>query len=944
MKQRNLLVIIFLVIVALLGFAENVMVLFLHDGTSAVERDSLVVSEGKDSLLLSSGVKYALCDIDSIVIDEYNQDDSVVYIRWNGAETPVIEASSKHISAEVNGGNVVLTNTTTDVEYTYILEGVTSDGSFSLVSDYKSTVCLNGLDLQSTQAEAINIQCGKRVSLELAEGTVSTLADARTDNGQKGTLRCKGHLEIGGHGTLNLKAHVGHAISTKEYLLIKKGAGAINITEAGGDGIHAGQYFQMNGGELNISGVRGDGIQAETTSNVTDEKNGQLMVKGGSIAVTVTAADVAALKSDSLMSVSGGTLVLTTKGSADKAMKSKTDVEVSGGEITIIQTGSYLVQNMDPCYTTGIKAVNVTLSGGSVGITNTADAGRGISAENSIVINEKKASLVLDVKANGAGGELDTTKNEESEGDAGEDQEPKSYRIYVTVPASSSNRPGGSTSNPWKTVYLYTSGGSLVATLSNSVNVSGKTFYYYDFQEPVTGTYYFGAPDYSSSSGWGGSTTYAIKSSTFSFNNADGKDRFYQISSTYSTSGSTRTYSISDVTSTYGGGTIGGGTVSGDIVSAACLKSDGTVTISAGTVTLANTGNVAKSITSDKDVDIEGGVVTITNSGAGLAGSSDTFTAKGITSDTNVNIKGGNVSIRMSGTGGKGIKADSNITVGQESTMTGPFLSVVTTGSALAGGSTSTGGRPGEASGSGAKAIKCMGNYYQYGGYIYIETNAGKAEGIESKTRATKSLNFNGGNLYIKSNDDCINSAGQICFNGANVICYSTANDAIDSNYGQNQSIAITAGTVVCFSPAGGAEMGIDADAISRVYITGGTLISGGGNQGGSSGSSLGSGSTHNKAWSGSISYTADNYYSVVVGGKNVLTWQMPCTMTSSYNIFASDGFTSSQTHYIYQGTVSPTSGVVQTFRRGIDAQPIPMIWTGSNITSGTQKGKFSPN
>ena len=63
-------------------------------------------------------------------------------------------------------------------------------------------------------------------------------------------------------------------------------------------------------------------------------------------------------------------------------------------------------------------------------------------------------------------------------------------------------------------------------------------------------------------------------------------------------------------------------------------------------------------------------------------------------------------------------------------------------------------------------------------------------------------------------------------------------------------------------------------DVLSYITISGGTLISGGGQQGGSSGS-LGTGSTHYKAWSGTLSYTAGRYYSIVCGD-NILTWLMP--------------------------------------------------------------------
>ena len=93
-------------------------------------------------------------------------------------------------------------------------------------------------------------------------------------------------------------------------------------------------------------------------------------------------------------------------------------------------------------------------------------------------------------------------------------------------------------------------------------------------------------------------------------------------------------------------------------------------------------------------------------------------------------------------------------------------------------------------------------------------------------------------------------------------------------------------------------------DSLSYITISGGTLISGGGQQGGSSGS-LGTGSTHYKAWSGTLSYTAGRYYSIVCGD-NILTWLMPVSLSSS--------------------------------------QPIPMLWVRSNLTSGTLTSTFSPN
>lgn len=896
MKLRNILLTTLVAAFGLFAFADNIIVITFTDGSTTEETvdpttDTLTFSQTLDSLIFSNGNKYALDNIDHIAF-KYTESsidpsdaDSIIYITWNGSETPTIRSSAPDVEFTVEGQDVLATNSNTSREYTYVLSGSSSSGSFILKSDYKSTIQLDGLNLQSTLEEALNLKCGKRVALVLNEGTTNTLADATTDNGQKGAIYCKGHLEISGGGSLTLTGNVKHGISTKEYLLVKRTTGSITIASAKNDGIHAGQYFKMNGGTLTISGVGGDGIQAEITDDTTDEQNGQMIITGGTINVSTTADDVAALKSDSLLTISDGTLTLNCSGNGSKGIKSKTAVDISGGTLDITQSGGLYEDTGD----------------------DTSDSG-------------------------------DTSK---------------SYKVYVSIPGSTGGGGpwgGGGGSSAWTTVYLYKSDGTLVSTLTNKVSItsgySSTTFYYYDFGEATTDTYYFKSDNYTSRGG--GSTTYTIRSANFT-GPSTGSDVYYSITSSYSTSGTTRTYSMNNVTSTYSGG--GTSTTEGDLSSSHGIKGDSGVDISGGNITINQSGTAGKSISTDKDIIITGGTLDITNKAAGQTDGSTNYTAKGLTADRNVYVAAGTVSISMSGSGGKGIKADNNIYIGDESTGDGPTLTVTTSGSALGSSSSGGGGNPwggggwGQQSsnGSSAKAIKCVGSYYQYGGDIYVSTTSDGAEGIESKTSSTTSMNFNGGNLYMKVYDDCINSAGQINFNGANVICYSTGNDAIDSNYGRTGAITITAGTVIAFSQKGGAEMGLDCDGMSYVKITGGYVVAGGGNQGGSS-SSLASGSTHYKVWSGSVSYTAGRYYSVVVGGKNVFTFLMPCTVSSSMNVYASSAFTSSTTHYVYYGTIAPTSGTVQSFRSTATGTATPMLWIGSNITSGTSATTFSPS
>nr|MCR5312634.1 carbohydrate-binding domain-containing protein [Bacteroidaceae bacterium] len=194
--------------------------------------------------------------------------NDTIYVTYNGTSAKVSTLPSDGtIIATVTGADVTIVNSITDREITTVLSGLSTSGSFVYSGSYKTTVRLNGLTLTGSTAEAINIQDGKRIALELAEGTVNTLSDCITDNDQKAAFYTKGHLEISGAGTLNLIGNAKHGISTKEYLLVKKTAGSITVNSAAKDGIHAGQYFKMNGGTITVTGVKGDAIQAEATGD-----------------------------------------------------------------------------------------------------------------------------------------------------------------------------------------------------------------------------------------------------------------------------------------------------------------------------------------------------------------------------------------------------------------------------------------------------------------------------------------------------------------------------------------------------------------------------------------------------------------------------------------------------------------------------------------------------
>ncbi|MBO7120503.1 MAG: carbohydrate-binding domain-containing protein [Bacteroidaceae bacterium] len=889
---------------------------------------------------------FNVADVDSITFknpDEIGKiETNVVYVNYDGNVATVTPENVKGISVEVDGATVNLTNTNTDFEMTFILSGESTTGSFTYNGEYKACIRLAGLSLKSTTGAALDIKCGKRIALELLEGTENYLEDAPDSLGQKAALYCKGHLEVSKGGTLTVKGNYTHAIKTKEYMLVKTTTGGLSIAGAEGDGIHAGQYFKMNGSTVSVNGVKGDGIQAEATQE-GDENDGQVIIKGGTLDVSVTERDVAAIKCDSLINITGGTITINTTGDGDKAIKSKADMTIGGGDITITQSGQYIVENNDPGYVTAIKADgSLSVSGGSITIENNAEAGKGLSADGDLNIADGETSPIITIKALGSGAALDYSRNVEvadgGGGDGGGDDPDEPETVYRICVALSST-----TSQYWHdVVYLYSSTGTRIAQLTNTITVQAtgqttRTFYYYDFDEAPDGQFYFASDDYTRQGGGGpgggAGQTYTIRTSAVNGPTEDTPAVYYYINtSSPQRSGNVYTFTVTDYTSRYEDGAItDSGSVtpsSGKFATAAGIKGDGNITIGGGTIVINNTGAAAKGISCDKVLTTTGGNITITNSGTGTGTTSSYSTAKGLTSDGSIELQGGTISITMSGQGGKGIKSDGTIVIGKSDTE-GPVLTVNTTGAKYL-------------STSSAKAIKAQGTITVNGGEMTVGTSQDGAEGMESKLKANASIVFNGGKHYFKCYDDCINTAGCIKFAGGIVVCYSNGNDAIDSNYGQAGAIQIGNGAVLSYTTAGGPEEGFDCDNNSYIQITGnGIGISAGGSQGGGGGGWGGSGSSSSigSAVQGyylstsSISYQTGRYYTLAdASGNNLVTYALEGALTSSLSLFTATGMTKGSTYTLKYNSSKPTDATTEWHG----------LYLGSSATGTTQVQSFT--
>jgi hypothetical protein len=257
------------------------------------------------------------------------------------------------------------------------------------------------------------------------------------------------------------------------------------------------------------------------------------------------------------------------------------------------------------------------------------------------------------------------------------------------------------------------------------------------------------------------------------------------------------------------------------------IKSDANITVTGGTIQIESraTADGGKGISADGDISIRGGTLNIAVAGDGkvytaTTGSPDSYTATCIKSDQNIILSGGNITCSSSGTGGKCINADGEITIGNPNANNADLVLIAGTSGERFYVSGSTGGRPGFGDNgtdyANPKAIKCEGNMTVNSGTIYINCTQKDegGEGLESKSLLT----VNGGNIDIRTYDDCINAETGIVINGGNIFCAASGQDAIDSN----SALAINGGLTIANGIRGDGEA---FDAERNFQVNGGIIV-----------------------------------------------------------------------------------------------------------------------
>lgn len=193
----------------------------------------------------------------------FGDSETIVTINYDGDDAEIVNPFAfKGVTITKTGADVVVTSTSLS-EITYQLTGTTATGSFKIYSDKKFQLDMNSVSITNDDGAAINIQTGKKCTVNLI-GT-SNLVDAGSytsvsGEDQKGCFFSEGQIIFTGAGTLNVTGNYKHGICSDDYIDFQ--SGTVNIVKAANDGIRVNDYFLMTGGTLTTAAT-GDGIDGD---------------------------------------------------------------------------------------------------------------------------------------------------------------------------------------------------------------------------------------------------------------------------------------------------------------------------------------------------------------------------------------------------------------------------------------------------------------------------------------------------------------------------------------------------------------------------------------------------------------------------------------------------------------------------------------------------------
>lgn len=274
---------------------------------------------------------------DALAIQKYKADiiTELPESYMEGYEEPVSSVGYIHLkntSIEIEGDNMTVNGTTVTITASgeYYVDGTLDDGQIIVnvpdeVADPETVkIFLNGVNITGASAPAIFVENAENTSINLMDGTVNTLSDGTVaysgDYLGAAVIEAKDDITVKGTGTLNITANTQYAIACNND--IKFTEGNVNIETLLEDAVRGKTSVTVKGTAVLDIDAEGDGIKST---------QGDVAIEGGT--VTVKAGNDA-IQAETTIDISGGTV---TAG-GDRGLTGVTGVNITGG--TVIATAT----------------------------------------------------------------------------------------------------------------------------------------------------------------------------------------------------------------------------------------------------------------------------------------------------------------------------------------------------------------------------------------------------------------------------------------------------------------------------------------------------------------------------------------------------------------------------------------------------------------------------
>ena len=347
---------------------------------------------------------------------------SRVTITYDG-DKATVSGTVAGVMAKTNGAHVIISSTKKNIAYT--LKGTTTNGSFKLYSTNKTQVTLEDVDITNPTGAAINIQSGKTMLIELADGTTNKLTDGTSytmtsGEDQKGTFFSEGQLVFSGKGSLDVLSVGGHGIVSDDYIRVRGGnitvdavrdgintndrflmyGGVVTVT-ARQDGLDIGKgYIEIGGGKLTVNSVD-EGITAsyegDDFGDVDPAITPYIDIRGGLVKVTTTGDKGHGLRAMSTFAMTGGIVQATVKGSGSKALISEGNMSLTGGKVTAFVEGGALYETdvQDLSSSAAIRSKGVLkIEDMTIGAKSIGTGGKGINNVGDVNVKNSHITIV----------------------------------------------------------------------------------------------------------------------------------------------------------------------------------------------------------------------------------------------------------------------------------------------------------------------------------------------------------------------------------------------------------------------------------------------------------------------------------------------------------------------------------------------------------------------